>query len=462
MIFSSLLFLCIFLPVVLGLYYASKNMVYKNIVLVISSLIFYAWGEPVWILALLFSAVIDYIHGRIIDKYFGKWQAKAALISSLVLNLGILMTFKYLGFFNSNINFIFKTHLPVNVFSLPLGISFYTFQTLSYTIDMYRGEIKVQRSLLKFMAYVSMFPQLVAGPIVRYIDIEKQIDNRTVTKEKFAQGIIRFAQGLFKKVIFANSAGKVATMFLDGNLSELSALGAWIGIIMYTFQIYFDFSGYSDMAIGLGKFFGFDFLENFNYPYMSKSVTEFWRRWHISLSTFFRDYVYIPLGGNRHDQIRNIIVVWALTGFWHGASWNFILWGLYYGLLLIVEKKCFNGKLLKLPAPIGVVYSMIIVIFGWSLFYFTDMARLGAFLKAAFGGNGIFADGTALSILWSNIFLISALAIASTNVIKIGFKKLEKTRISAVAVPAAVMISMFICFTMLVGQTYNPFLYFRF
>ena len=238
MIFSSLLFLCIFLPVVLGLYYASKNMVYKNLVLVISSLIFYAWGEPVWILALLFSAGIDYIHGLIIDKYFGKWQAKAALISSLVLNLGILMTFKYLGFFNSNINFIFKTNLPVKVFSLPLGISFYTFQTLSYTIDMYRGEIKVQRSFLKFMTYVSMFPQLVAGPIVRYIDIEKQIDNRTVTKEKFEQGIIRFAQGLFKKVIFANSAGKVAAMLLDGKLSELSALGAWLGILMYTFQIF--------------------------------------------------------------------------------------------------------------------------------------------------------------------------------------------------------------------------------
>ncbi len=462
MIFSSLLFLCIFLPVVLVLYYASKNMVYKNVVLVISSLIFYAWGEPVWILALLFSAGIDYIHGLIIDKYFGKWQAKAALISSLVLNLGILMTFKYLGFFCENINAIFKTNLPTNVFSLPLGISFYTFQTLSYTIDMYRGEIKVQRSFLKFMAYVSMFPQLVAGPIVRYIDIEKQINDRTVTKEAFAQGIVRFAQGLFKKVIFANSAGKVATMLLDGNLSELSVLGAWLGIIMYTFQIYFDFSGYSDMAIGMGKFFGFDFLENFNYPYMSKSVTEFWRRWHISLSTFFRDYVYIPLGGNRHNQIRNIFVVWFLTGFWHGASWNFILWGVFYGLLLIIEKKCFNGKLLKLPTPVGVVYSMLVVIFGWALFYFTDMSRLGAFLHAAVGGNGMFADASALSILWSNIFLIAVLAVASTNIIKIGYQKLEKTKAATVIVPAAVMISMFICFTMLVGQTYNPFLYFRF
>lgn len=462
MIFSSLLFLCIFLPIVLVLYYASKNMVYKNTVLVVSSLIFYAWGEPVWILALLFSAGIDYIHGLIINKYFGKWQAKAALVSSLVLNLGILMTFKYLGFFCGNINAIFKTNLPTNVFSLPLGISFYTFQTLSYTIDMYRGEIKVQRSFLKFMTYVSMFPQLVAGPIVRYIDIEKQIDDRHVTKENFAKGTVRFAQGLFKKVIFANSAGKVATMMLDGNLSELSALGAWIGIIMYTFQIYFDFSGYSDMAIGLGKFFGFDFLENFNYPYMSKNVTEFWRRWHISLSTFFRDYVYIPLGGNRHDQIRNIIVVWALTGFWHGASWNFILWGLFYGLLLIVEKKCFNGKLLKLPTPVGVIYSMIVVVFGWSLFYFTDMSRLGAFLKAAFGGNGMFSDATAMSVLWSNIFLIAILAIASTDIIKIGYKKLEKTKAATVAVPIAVMVSMLVCFTMLVGQTYNPFLYFRF
>ena len=323
MVFSSLLFLCIFLPVVLLLYFWNSNITYRNTVMVIASLIFYAWGEPVWVIALLFSAAIDYVNGLIIHKYFGKWQAKLALIASLVLNLGILATFKYSSWIVSSINGAFGINIPYYDFALPLGISFYTFQTLSYTIDMYRGEIEVQKNPLSFLCYVSMFPQLVAGPIVRYIDIEKQINNRHITLRGFEYGILRFAQGMVKKVVFANGVGAIATALLESNPAS-SVLSAWVGIIAYTFQIYFDFSGYSDMAIGMGRMFGFNFLENFNYPYISKNVTDFWRRWHISLSTFFRDYVYIPLGGNRKHQVFNIFFVWMLTGLWHGASWNFV------------------------------------------------------------------------------------------------------------------------------------------
>ncbi len=375
MIFSSLLFLCIFLPAVLLLYYASKNMTYKNIVLVAASLLFYAWGEPVYVLALIFSSLVDYTVGRVIDKTRGTWKAKAALLCSLIINLGLLGEIKDSGFFVENINLIFGTNIPFRGFALPLGISFYTFQTMSYSIDMYNGNVKVQKSLLKFMVYVSMFPQLVAGPIVRYIDIESQLDNRRVTPKDFDEGVMRFAQGLFKKVILAYSAGKIVTTFLDGDLANLSTGGAGLGLIMYAFQIYYDFSGFSDMAIGLGRFFGFRILENFNYTNISKSATEFWRRWHISLGTFFRDYVYIPLGGNRHHQLRNIIVVWFLTGFCHGASWNFILWGLYYAFFLIIEKKSRKGALLKMPAWLGTIYSSIVVLFGWALFYFTDFSR---------------------------------------------------------------------------------------
>ena len=464
MVFSSLLFLCIFLPTVLLFYNLSKNLTYKNIVLVISSLFFYAWGEPVWVLMLLFSAMLDYTCGRVIDKFRGKWQAKAALLSSLIINLGILFVFKYSGFIVGNINALLGINIPFSGFNLPLGISFYTFQTISYTMDVYRGDTNVQKSPLKYLTYLSMFPQLVAGPIVRYADIDKQVNQRTVTAKDFEYGIYRFAQGMFKKVILANSAGAVATAMLDGNLANASVLGAWLGIIMYTFQIYFDFSGYSDMAIGMGRFFGFKFLENFNYPYISTSVTEFWRRWHMSLSSFFRDYVYIPLGGNRRMQIRNIMVVWMLTGFWHGASWNFILWGLYYGILLIIEKKLFGGKLLKLPKPIGFIYSSIIIVFGWTLFYFTDMSRIGLFLKAAFGGNGMWYDLNSLTTLLSNVYLLVLLAISSTPYPKNLYVRVTDKHpwIATVCSPLLVGVVLVTAFAVLVGSTYNPFLYFRF
>ncbi len=464
MVFSSLLFLCIFLPVVLLLYYASKNLTYKNVILVIASLLFYAWGEPIYVLALIFSSFVDYTVGRVIHKHFGTWKAKAALLTSLIINLGLLGTFKYAGFFVDNINMLLGTNIPFSGFSLPLGISFYTFQTLSYSIDMYRGNTKVQKSLLKFMVYVSMFPQLVAGPIVRYVDIEAQMDKRRVTAKDFEEGILRFVRGLFKKVILANSAGKVVATFLEGDLATLSAGGAWLGLIMYAFQIYYDFSGYSDMAIGLGRFFGFRFLENFNYPYISKNVTEFWRRWHMSLGTFFRDYVYIPLGGNRHHHIRNILVVWFLTGFWHGASWNFILWGLYYGLFLLIEKKCFRGALLKMPGWLGTIYNSIVVLLGWALFYFTDFSRLVQFFKTAFGSSGVLLDLTAKGEFFGNLFLLLLLVLCATPVFKNLAEKVKEKlpALYHIGKPVWILGVMLISFTLLVGQTFNPFLYFRF
>lgn len=465
MVFSSLVFIAVFLPAVLILYNVSRNITYKNIILVIVSLIFYAWGEPVWVIALLFSGSIDYIHGRIISSHPGRWQAKAALLSSLILNLGILITFKYSGFLVENLNAILKISLPVPKFSLPLGISFYTFQTLSYTLDMYRGDCKVQKSWINYMAYLSMFPQLVAGPIVRYVDVAEQINDRRVTVQKFSEGITRFVSGMGKKVLLANSAGSVATLLLEsGDLSILPVWSAWLGILMYTFQIYFDFSGYSDMAIGLGKMLGFDFPENFNYPYISKNITEFWRRWHISLSSFFRDYVYIPLGGNRYREVRNLFVVWFLTGFWHGASWNFILWGLYYGVVLFIEKKLFRGALQKMPRPFCWLYSFFLVMFGWGLFYFTDMGMWSQFIKSAFGGNGVWFDVTTVTTLASNLWLILICFIGSTPVPRMiyhGLCRYNKA-LGAVIPPILVIAGFVVCFIMLVGQTYNPFLYFRF
>ena len=464
MIFSSLLFMCIFLPVVLLLYFANKNNTYRNVVLIIASLFFYAWGEPIYVLALIFSSLVDYVVGRVIHKHFGTGKAKIALLCSLIVNLGLLGVFKYSGFFIDNVNMLFGTNIPFKGFALPLGISFYTFQTMSYSIDMYRGQAKVQKSLLKFMVYVSMFPQLVAGPIVRYVDIQYQMDNRRITVKDFEEGVMRFAQGLFKKVILANSAGQVVASFLEKDLTGVSALGAWLGLLMYAFQIYYDFSGYSDMAIGLGRMFGFKFLENFNYPYISKNVTEFWRRWHISLGTFFRDYVYIPLGGNRKHHIRNILIVWFLTGFWHGASWNFILWGLYYGMLLLIEKKFFKGALLKLPKVLGWIYSNVLVLFGWALFYFVDMSRLKQFFVTAFGGTGVWIDLSFKSAFMGNIFLLILLVVCATPAFKLFCEKLKEKlpALYRVLCPVWVAAIMLTAFTLLVGQTYNPFLYFGF
>ncbi len=462
MIFSSLIFICVFLPVALAVYNFSKNITYKNIVLVIVSFIFYAWGEPVWVVLLLLSALVDYVNGRVIDKYYAKPQATAALTASLVINLGLLAVFKYSGFITENINFLFSAAIPKPSFTLPVGISFYTFQTLSYTIDMYRGKARVQKSFLDFLTYVSMFPQLVAGPIVRYTDIADELSERRVTVSGMSYGIRRFTAGMCKKVMLANNAGEAASMLLD--TARLTTASAWLGIILYTFQIYFDFSGYSDMAIGLGRMLGFKFGENFDYPYISRSITEFWRRWHISLSSFFRDYVYIPLGGNRYRQIRNILAVWLLTGLWHGAEWNFVFWGLFYGLLLIAEKKLFAGRLQKLPPPFCHIYTMFFVIVGWAIFYFTDINSLGAFFKSALGIDCALYDLTTVSALCTDLWLLAVCVAASLPIPGIIYRYLCKRSeiFAAVTQPLLVTAGLSVCFILLVGQTYNPFLYFRF
>ena len=462
MVFSSLIFICIFLPAALIAYNLSKNITYKNIALTVASLFFYAWGEPLWVILLIFSTLVDYVNGRIIDKYYARPPATAALITSLVINLGLLCAFKYSGFIIDNINAVLPFNIPNPKVALPVGISFYTFQTLSYTIDMFRGRTRVQKSYLKYLTYVSMFPQLVAGPIVRYADIAPQLSYRRVYTEDFAYGVRRFTAGMCKKVILANSAGTVATMLLE--TSRFTVASAWLGIAMYTFQIYFDFSGYSDMAIGLGRMLGFRFGENFRYPYVARSITDFWRRWHISLSSFFRDYVYIPLGGNRYRPVLNIFIVWLLTGLWHGASWNFILWGLFYGVLLIIEKYTLKGVLQKIPAPLCYIYTMFFVVLGWGLFYYTDMSKLMVFIRSALGVNTALYDLTAYSTFFSNLWLFIACVLASTPIPAGIYNSLCKRfeKFEMISQPILVVLGLGVCFIMLVGQTYNPFLYFRF
>ena len=464
MVFSSLIFLGLFLPITLGFYYISKNTTYRNIVLLTASLFFYAWGEPVLILVMLTSAFAGYLSAFGVEKWRGTWKSRASLIAALVIDIGFLGLYKYAGFFVSNVNAIFGTSFNFAGFALPLGISFYTFQILTYVIDVYRGEAGLQKSFYKFLLYVSMFPQLVAGPIVRYVDIEEQINHRTVTAKDFEYGVIRFVQGMFKKIVLANCAGSIVTALLGDDMASLSAVGAWFGIIMYAFQIYYDFSAYSDMAIGLGSFFGFRFKENFDYPYTSKSITEFWRRWHMSLGSFFRDYVYIPLGGNRRHQLFNLAVVWFLTGFWHGASWNFILWGVYYGVWLILEKKLIFKFIDKIPSFVRLIYSNLVVLGGWMLFYFTDMSKLKVFLTAAFGGNTAASNIIPKFQAMSHIWIIIIMVICSTPAIKILAKKIrdKAPRLYAPLLAVSVAGIMTVCFALLVKQSYNPFLYFRF
>ncbi|MDR0491701.1 MAG: MBOAT family protein [Oscillospiraceae bacterium] len=462
MVFSSVTFLCLFLPLFLVVYFVNKNTTYKNIILVAFSLLFYSWGEPVWVLALLLSGLTDYLCGIVLGRNPAGGKKKIALAASLVINLGMLSAFKYSGFVVDNINALFHIGIPVPRFNLPLGISFYTFQTLSYTIDVYRGKTKVQKSFLSFLCYVSMFPQLVAGPIVRYSDIESDLTDRKISVERLSAGITRFAAGLAKKVLLANPAGAAAAMLL-ADTSKITTASAWLGIILFAFQIYFDFSGYSDMAIGIGKMIGFDFPENFNYPYEAKTVTDFWRKWHISLSAFFRDYVYIPLGGNRKMQVRNIAIVWLLTGIWHGASWNFILWGAYYGILLLLERYALRRVFERIPAILTRIYTLLAVLIGWGLFYFTDFSELWLFIKALFFVGAPLSSFLPESVFLSRIWLIIVLAAASTSVPKKIFKRVfERYPRIGFAEPVCISICMLASFLMLLGQTYNPFLYFRF
>ena len=467
MVFANLLFIYLFLPLNILLYFLSKKIVWRNLVLVAFSFVFYAWGEPVWVMLLLFSASFDYMHGRMIERYRGTWLAKAAVVSSLVINLSLLGTFKYSGFFVRNLNAVLGTQFSVPSFALPIGISFYTFQTISYVIDVYRGDTKAQTNPVYYLLYLSMYHQLVAGPIVRYRDIDREICSRTTDAAAFSEGLTRFIFGLAKKVLIANTAGDLASQYLDGDLAGLTVAGAWFGTLLFSLQIYYDFSGYSDMAIGLGRIFGFHYRENFNYPYISKSATEFWRRWHISLGSFFRDYVYIPLGGNRRHQYLNLAIVWFLTGLWHGASWNFILWGLYFGALIALEKKFLHQALERIPAFFSHLYLLLLAALGWVLFYFTDMKRLGQFLRILFGGAPLWDSRVEISIV-NNLFWLLAAILFCAPIVKsvkaFVSKWLNGNQLSvALICQTAVNVMLLTVSTaMLVGQSYNPFLYYRF
>lgn len=464
------MFLFIFFPVTLFFYFIVKNDKVKNIVLVIASLIFYSWGEPVWVCLLIFSSILDYTVSLGIEKYRGKKITKLFIALSVVINLGLLAAFKYSGFFISTLNGIFRLSLHVPTFSLPIGISFYTFQTMSYSLDVYKGDVKAQKSFINFLMFVSLFPQLIAGPIVRYSDIDTQIDHRTVTIDGFAKGMTRFMAGLGKKVLIANYAGSLAESLL-ANVDNAAVMSVWIGVLFYAFQIYFDFSGYSDMAIGLGHMFGFDYPENFKYPYISTSITDFWRRWHITLSTFFRDYVYIPLGGNRVSlprQILNLFIVWGLTGLWHGASWNFVIWGLYYFVFLCLEKFVFKKFLDKIPKVIRWVYSMFVVLIGWMIFYFEDFSAMKSAFSVAFGASGnAFTDPVMNAMIINNIPFIIIAAIACAPVAKLVKASIAKLKRRAPVTEPIFntvfnVVMLVLCVASLAGSTYNPFLYFRF
>lgn len=467
MVFSSLTFLYFFLPIVLGLYFISPIMI-KNLIIFISGILFYAWGEPIYVLVMILSTLIDYTAGLLIHKYDDKPKLRLIfLLVSLVMNLGLLGVFKYGSFIITNINDIFGLSIKDPQLPLPIGISFFTFQSMSYTIDMYLRKIKVQKNVISFSSYVSLFPQIVAGPIVRYEDVAAEIDDRTINVDMVAEGIGTFVKGLAKKIILANNIGVIWTTVKAMEYSEISALTAWVGILAFTFQIYFDFSGYSDMAVGLGKMLGFNFPQNFDYPYISKSVSEFWRRWHMTLGSWFRSYVYIPLGGNRHGKfktLRNLFIVWFLTGMWHGASWNFILWGLYFGILIIIERIGFGKVLEKIPSFFSWLYTFIIAVFGWVLFEITNLSDLAQFFKAMFAGSGLFVDNTGLYLLTSNILIFALCIFGSTTITKRVYEKINSAnvKIIQVAAPIVQLVLMLLCTAYLVDATNNPFLYFNF
>lgn len=441
----------------------------RNFILLISSLVFYAWGEPVYIFLMIFSIVFNYIAGRILYK-FRNFKSKSMIIFTLtiIINLGILCFFKYYGFILTNLGMLLNVRFTQPKLSLPVGISFYTFQTMSYIIDVYKGIVPAQKNIISFGTYIAMFPQLIAGPIVRYEDIEDQLSLRKETFEMFCEGSERFIIGLAKKVLLANNIALLWNTVKNTPFNELTVLSSWLGIIAFTFQIYFDFSGYSDMAVGLGKMFGFDLMENFNYPYISKSATEFWRRWHISLGSWFKEYVYIPLGGNRKGIKRmylNLLIVWFLTGFWHGADWNFILWGLYYAFFLILEKtfliKWFKNK----PPFIAHLYALLVIIIGWVFFEFTNINTAFSFIGIMFGfGNHILFDKLTIYLLYTNAILLAFLSIGSTPVLKNAVKSFTGRLKNIVwkASPAYYLILLILCTAYIVNESYNPFLYFRF
>ena len=461
MVFSSLPFLFFYLPVTLAVY-KTVPLKLRNLCLLLLSLFFYGWGEPVYIGVMILSIAVDYTHGRLVERWRDRDRlARGAVASSVACNLAILIFFKYWDFIAANVNALTGLSLPLLGLPLPIGISFYTFQTMSYTIDVYRRDAPAQRNIAAFGAYVTLFPQLIAGPVVQYKTVAEQLVFRKENLEKFVSGIQRFTVGLAKKVLLANAAGQLWDAARESG--ELTMLLAWMGLLAYAFQLYFDFSGYSDMAIGLGRMLGFEFLENFNYPYISRSVVEFWKRWHISMTTWFREYVYFPLGGNRVSRakwVRNILIVWVLTGVWHGAGWNFLLWGLYYALWMLAERLFLGPWLERLPRTLQHGYTMLVVLLGWALFAVEDMGRLGTYLAALSGGGGLSAP-VDFYLLRSYFPLLVLLAAGSTPLMRDLWARLGERRRSLLS-PALILGGLVLCTASLVDASYNPFLYFRF
>ncbi len=470
MLFSSLTFLMVFLPCTLALYYIVPQR-FRNVIMLIASLIFYAWGEPIYIVLMMLSIAFNYVCGiNLGEKEDNSAAKKKSLIFAIVVNLLILGFFKYYGFLVDTLNSILPVNIPYRELPLPIGISFYTFQAVSYVIDVYRKNAKVQKNILNFALYICMFPQLIAGPIVRYVDIEIQLRKRTVSLYKFGSGVKIFIIGLAKKVILANCVGEIFNEIAGYQMGSFSVLTAWVGCIAYALQIYFDFSGYSDMAVGLGRMFGFEFRKNFDYPYVSRSITEFWRRWHISLSTWFKEYVYIPLGGNRFGkakQIENILIVWMLTGMWHGAAWNFVVWGLYYGIILVLEKFVWGEKIQRQPSWIQHMYALVCILIGWVFFFSPSIGYAFDYLGTMFGiGASAFLDRQGVFFILSNYLLFAVALLGSSsagdNILKTMSMKIRNRKIRMVVISSAHLILLFVTIAYLVTESFNPFLYFRF
>ena len=463
MVFSSLVFLFAYLPLTMVIYFITPRK-WRNLFLFFINLLFYGWGEPKLVILMVINIIFNYVGGYLVDKYRDNARKKKLfLILTCILDIGILGVFKYTGLIVDTLNMLPFFNIPAVSISLPIGISFYTFQTMSYVIDVYRDDAPVSKSLINFGTYVALFPQLIAGPIVRYRDVAEQLTHRRETLAMFTKGVKLFCVGLAKKVLIADQMAKLteAVINTEGN----GVLGTWIGVLGFTFQLYFDFSGYSDMACGLGNMMGFEFLKNFNYPYISKSITDFWRRWHISLSTWFKEYVYIPLGGNRKGiprQIINLLIVWGLTGLWHGAAYNFILWGLYYGILLILEKFVLKRFLDKLPAVLQHVYTIFIVLIGWGLFYFTDINQLLVFLQHLFDGSRGICNEQTLNTIISFLPMLAVAAVASTPLATKLYLKVANTRYIWIAETLFCALVLMLATAALVRQEYSPFLYFRF
>lgn len=483
MVFSDLFFLFVFLPSFFLIYIAAwgvdkmraqdvttsecvSRTTWRNAALIVFSLLFYAWGEPIYVFLMLGSVAVNYVAGLLIDR--SHRHRRLALAAGLCCNVAILGTFKYADFIASSLSGI-GVPVPAPHIALPIGISFYTFQSISYLIDVYRRQAPVQKKFGGLLLYISMFPQLIAGPIVRYDLVAREINDRHVTAADLREGVFRFLIGLGKKVILANQFSEIAGQFLDGPMKELSTTGAWLGILAFTFQIFFDFSGYSDMAIGLGRCLGFHFAENFRHPYCCRSITEFWRRWHISLGSFFRDYVYIPMGGNRRHQALNILAVWFLTGLWHGASWNFVLWGLYFGIIVTLEKYTLLRVADRVPRVLLHLYSLLLVVVGWGIFYFEDFSRMGEFFSVFTGHGAPFHDFTVESAFFSNFWLWVTAVVFSMpvydTITRLAGKWCPSSCIGFLALTVRLLLSialLALSVSLLVGATNNAFIYTRF